>query len=86
MSSRQLEEQQERRFNAWVAEELGLSLDELEGLDWSIDESDGNDGAVYGHIITFDDGSDPDILAKIDGLQDGRWVQIGFPPGEEGSE
>lgn len=79
MSSAQLEERQEREFIAWVASEVGLSVEELTELDFDVDEITGNDGAVYGHTVTFGDESDPTILAKISGLQPGRWVQIGFP-------
>ncbi|MYL97216.1 hypothetical protein GR702_05450 [Novosphingobium sp. FGD1] len=82
MSSPGFEERQEREFRAWIASEVGLSLDELESLDFDLDAQVGNDGVTYGHVVTFGDGADPELLAKISGLQDGRWVAIGFPPDE----
>jgi hypothetical protein len=82
MSSRQLEERQEAEFIAWVASEVGLTVDELTTLDFEVDEITGNDGTAYGHTVTFDEGSDPEILAKVRGLQGDSWVQIGFPPDE----
>lgn len=82
MSNSQLEDRQERDFIAWVASEVGLSVNELTELDFDVDEMSGHDGAVYGHMVTFGEESDPQILAKVGGLQPGRWVQIGFPPDE----
>lgn len=83
MSSRELEDRQQRDFDAWVASRLGVTTDELDGLDWSIDEIDGNDGAVYGHRVTIDEESDPDVLAKIKDLHGDLSIDIGFPPEEE---
>lgn len=56
MSSRQLEERQERELDEAVAKALGMSVDELHERGYSIDENVGNDGTVYSHIVTFDDG------------------------------
>ncbi len=83
MSSRELEDYQERKQHEWVASQLGITHEELDQLDWELSENGGNDGAVYGHYVTIQDGADPDILAKISGLQDGRWVAIGFPSDDE---
>lgn len=81
MSSRELEDRQERERVAWVASEIGVSADDLAEHDFEIDEIDGNDGAVYGHRVTFPEGTDPAFLATIKGLSD-NWIDIGFPPGE----
>lgn len=35
------------------------------------------DGAVLGYHIHFGDGADPDILQRIPGLVNGRWVRVG---------
>jgi len=79
MSSRQSDERQEHEFVAWVASEVGLTVEELTQLDFDVDAMEGNDGAIYGHVVTFSEGAEPEVLAKVEGLQDGRWVQIGFP-------
>lgn len=80
MSGNRWDDRHERRQAEWAASELGITVEELEVLDWSIHENDGNDGAVYGYRVEFGKGSDPEVLAKIDGLQNGLWVNIGFPP------
>jgi len=81
MSSRQLEEQAERKFDAWVAGQLGLTTEELAQLQWSHDEDALRDGTSTGLIISFDEDSDPDLLAKIRNLDDYQ-VRMGLPPGE----
>lgn len=86
MSSRQLEDRQEREQLEWIAGELGISVDELSQQDFDVDAHDGHDGAVYGYRVTFTKDADPEVLSKIATLQDGRWANIGFPsdnPGEE---
>lgn len=82
MSSTQLEDRREREYRAWIAAELGIEPDELDRLEWTIDETTANDGFVYGHIVTFDRSSDTGVLAKVRGLNGGSFVQIGFPPEE----
>ena len=81
MSSRQLEEQAERKFDTWVAGQLGLTTEELAQLHWSHDEDTLRDGTPTGLIVTFDEDCDPDLLSKIRNLNDHQ-VRIGFPPGE----
>lgn len=56
MSSRQLEERQERERLEAIAKALGMSVDELEAQEWSIDENVGNDGTIYSHVVTLEDG------------------------------
>jgi hypothetical protein len=82
MSSRQLEERQEREFHKWIASELGISVDDLNSEDWSLDEIDGNDGAVYGHRVTFSQDTASDFLVEVCGAADQYSVDIGFPPDE----
>ncbi|MBV9882199.1 MAG: hypothetical protein JO276_04245 [Sphingomonadaceae bacterium] len=56
MSNRELEERAERQQTEAVARALGISVEDLEEQDWSIDEDVGNDGAVHGYVVTFADG------------------------------
>lgn len=86
MSSRQLEDRQEREQLEWIASELGISADDLAQQDFDVDANDGNDGMVYGYRVTFGDGADSEVLSKIAGLQDGRWINIGFPSDDPGEE
>lgn len=76
MSSRQLEEMQEEQAYRNIAEELGITYEELCQLDFEIDTNESNDGLVYEHIITFSDSSPQEILDKINGLRNGNTVRI----------
>jgi hypothetical protein len=75
-----LEERQERQQAEAVASALGILVDELERLDWTIENHASDDGVLYGHNVYFANGSDPEILGRIPGLTDGRWVRIGPIP------
>jgi hypothetical protein len=77
MSKALLEERQEREQAEAVASALGISTDELDELDWTIEAHESDDGLLYGYNIYFGEGSDPAILKRIDGLKDGRWIRIG---------
>lgn len=77
MSSRQMEDRQEQQYAQKVASVLGISIDDLNVLVWEIDENTTEDGGFTGYNITFAEGSDPEILAQIAGLVDGRWIRVG---------
>ena len=77
MSNRQLEEQAEERQAVAVAAALGISVEDLNEMDWELEAAESNEGALHGYNVNFAEGSDPDVLAKIKGLNDGRWVRIG---------
>lgn len=77
MNSRLLEEQQEREQAAALARALGISTDDLEDLNWTIEPHASDDGVLYGYNVYFGEGSDPEILSRVEGLVDGRWVRIG---------
>lgn len=77
MSSRQLEEMQEEAANKQLADNLGISYDELSELQWSTDTNESNDGLIYEYVITFDESSPIEILEKIDGIDlEGRYVYL----------
>jgi hypothetical protein len=77
MSSPLLEERQEREQAEAVAAALGIAPSDLQELDWTIESHESEDGVLYGYNVYFGEGSDPEILAGIQGLTDGRWVRIG---------
>ncbi len=80
MGNRDLEEKQEREFAERVATALDVSVDQLDKLEWSLDENVGNDGTVYGYVITFEETDDAETQAFLDRLTGGKgWVQIGHP-------
>lgn len=76
MSSRQLEEMQEEQADRNIAEELGITYEELCQLDFEIDTNESSDGLVYEHIITFSDDSPQEILNKLSGLENGNTVRV----------
>ena len=78
MSNRQLEEQMERDNDQKVADYLGLTYDEYVSLEPSVEEMAGDDGLIYGYLVTFDTPPPADIAAKIRGLDDG---EVALPPG-----
>ena len=77
LSNRQLEEQREREITEALAQALGLSAQDLDQLDYTVDPQTGSDGTLHGYNIYFGDGADPEILGRIRGLVNGRWVRIG---------
>lgn len=76
MSNRQLEEQQELSGNEPLATALGLSIDELEQLNYEITPNESNDGLVYEYVVSFDECCSESILDKIDGLTSGKSVYL----------
>lgn len=61
-----------------LAEHLGITEDELEQLSPEYDANASDDGLVYGYIVKFSQESPPAILAKVRGLEDGRyWIEVG---------
>lgn len=78
MSNRQLEEQMERDSDQKVAKFLGLTYEEYVYLAPSVEEMTGDDGLIYGYLVTFEIPVPTDLAAKIRGLNDG---EIALPPG-----
>jgi hypothetical protein len=76
MSCRQLEEQMEFEGSEQLASILGLSIDELQELDYQISPNESNDGLIYEYVVTFEDSSPQNILDKIDGLCSGNCVYL----------
>lgn len=77
MNDRQLQEQREREITGALARAVGLSAQDLDQVDYTVDPQRGSDGTLRGYIIYFGDGADPEILGRIHGLVNGRWVRIG---------
>ena len=77
LSDRQLEDQREREITEVLAQALRLSSQDLDQLDYTVDPQTGSDGTLHGYNIYFGDGADPEILGRIRGLVNGRWVRIG---------
>lgn len=78
MSSEQIDDAIDQRNRRTLANHLGVSLSELENLDWDLDESNGDDGMTYGYILTFHVRDDEQGAALVARLTDGRgWLRIG---------
>lgn len=86
MGSWQLEEKTEEQQAQAVASELGISREDLDLLDWEIEEDRSSEGLLYGHIIHFRDTSHDAILSGIKGLVGGNSVRIGLLAHDEESE
>lgn len=67
---------EEKMRETRIAEALGISIDELDCLNWQICEDSSSDGLVYNYRIIFADDNDVEILKKIDGLERGRYVYL----------
>lgn len=59
-----------------LANHLGISENELEQIAYDIDADYSSDGLLYGYIVRFDDDNDPSIMAKIEGLTSGSYVNL----------
>lgn len=77
MSDWELQRQREREITETLAQALGLSAQDLDRFDYMVDPQRDSDGTLNGYIIYFGDGADPEILGRIHGLVNGRWVRIG---------
>jgi len=77
LGDRQLQERREREITEALAQALGLTAQDLDRVDYMVDPQRGSDGTLYGYNIYFGDGADPEILGRIHGLVNGRWVRIG---------
>ena len=77
MSNRQLEDMYEEKRNRYIANELGITYEELSMTDFDIHEITTNDDMIIGHYLQFSDDSPEEILQKIKGLEDNR-INIHF--------
>ena len=69
MSSRQLEDMQEEKRDREIANQIGLTYEELGETNYDLEDHKGNEDFVYGHYIRFTEDSPREILNKIVGLE-----------------
>lgn len=74
VKERYLQEQELRHSS--LARAFGVSWDELASLEFEVHAQTSKDGLIYGYIVEFDEGSDPAIMAKIQGLDDEYTLQL----------
>lgn len=78
MSNRQLEKLVGREKDCAVADHLGITVEELDELDHTLEPYESDDGVLYGYNVYFGEGADPEILGKILHATDQGWVRIGL--------
>lgn len=66
-----------KRPQSRLAAELGITDDDLELLEWETLENSSDDGLPYDYVLTFDESCPPEILEKIDNLDEDRTIRVG---------
>jgi len=76
-ASEMMIERQQEEFEKKIADILGIAYDELSEIGYEVENNESKDGLLYNYIIVFPDDSNPDILDKINGLEDRKrvWLQ-----------
>lgn len=76
-ASEMMIERQQEEFEKKLADILGITFDELSEIGYKVETNESKDGLLYNYIIEFPDDSNPDILDKINGLEDRKrvWLQ-----------
>lgn len=70
-------EHEERQNQTKIAELLGLTIDELDELDYTIETDESKDGMLYSYRIEFDtDHSNHSMLKKVKNLEDNCRVYL----------
>ena len=59
-----------------LAQELGLTFNEISQLDYDISEDSSDDGLIYSYIVQFDENCDKEILARIEGLDNHLGINV----------
>lgn len=59
-----------------LAAELGITVEDLELLEWDTLENSSDDGLTYGFVLTFDKNCPREILEKIEGLSDDLTIRV----------
>lgn len=59
-----------------LAMELGITDEDVELLEWHIQENTSDDGLIYDFVLTFDKSCPPEILEKIEGLSDDLTIRV----------
>lgn len=72
-SDRIIEIQQEQ-FNRQIAKKLGITYDEFLELEYEINTEESEDGFIYNYILEFNENSPKEILEKIIGIEQDKFV------------
>jgi len=75
MSSRELEDRQEKMVEERVAKELGITPEELRETAYEIIDNSSDDGLIYSYFIEFSEESPKDVLEKI-GVDENNQIEV----------
>ena len=75
-SDEQMFDHYDQQFQLRLAESLGISHSDLDLLNYEINTNESSDGLIYNYVIEFKDDSPKEILKKISGLEEGRYVYL----------
>ncbi len=85
-AKRKWEEMQEIEEIVNLAEELGITADELEETGYWVEIDADSEGYTRGRIVYFDENAPKSILEKISGLVDGSYVELALYSNDEKEE
>ncbi|MGV8894211.1 MAG: hypothetical protein ACOH2K_14975 [Burkholderiaceae bacterium] len=86
MSNRLLEEARDKARDEKLAEELGITIDELEMLSPVVTDDSSDDGLLYRYVVQFSDTAPTHLLKKIHGLSTTNFVYVDANMFEDGDE
>lgn len=81
MSNRELEEQSEARRDQWLANTLGVEVEQLSELDLSIEDVTGNDDAFYGYRAIIGPDANEELVEQH--FKGSRTIHLGFAPEDD---
>jgi len=76
MSSRQLEEVEENKLVFRLATKLGITVKEMNELEYDFDTLETNSGHITAQLLKFNDNSPHHILRKIKDLEENNTVYL----------
>ncbi|RSO55917.1 hypothetical protein EA756_12275 [Acinetobacter lactucae] len=59
-----------------LAAELGITVEDLESLEWNTLGNISDDGLIYSFVLTFDESCPREILERIEGLSDDLTIHV----------
>lgn len=65
-----------KRPRSNLAAELGITDDDLELLEWEVQENSSDDGLIYDLVLAFNERCPSEILEKINGLDENRTIRV----------
>jgi len=76
MNLKEMEDKEQQLHNNKLAHELGISIDDLQLLEWQEDTTKDEEEIPLSLLIQFSDESPREILEKIVGLSDSNSINV----------